>query len=281
MRFYSENLGLSESAFSILRDLIHEKTGIFFSNDKKDILSDKLSARVIELGFNSFVDYFYLLKYDEQALEEWEILINLITVNETYFWREIDQINALVKNIIPNYLKENPGKPIKIWCAACSTGEEPFSIAIALSEAGLLLNNTIEIFASDASSNAIEKAKLAAYRERSFRTLPDYLKQKYFSKNGENWELDSKIKNLVTFSIVNLMNEEEVNYFASVPFIFCRNVLIYFNDFSIRKLADTLYKRMPREAYLFIGVSESLLRVQSKFTISEAGNAYVYLKKEE
>lgn len=281
MRFYSENLGLSESAFSILRDLIHENTGIFFSNDKKDILSDKLSARVIELGFNSFVDYYYLLKYDEQALGEWEILMNLITVNETYFWREIDQINALVDKIIPNYIKQNPGKPIKIWCAACSTGEEPFSIAIALNEAGLLFNNTIEIFASDASSIAIEKANLAKYRDRSFRTLPDNLKQKYFSKVGDSWELDSKIKKLVSFNVVNLMNEEEVHYFASVPFIFCRNVMIYFNDYSIRKLADKLYSTMPKEAYLFIGVSESLLRVQSKFIISEIGNAYVYLKKEE
>lgn len=278
MRFYSENLGLTESAFAILRDLIHEKTGIYFSNDKKDILADKLSARVIELNFNSFIDYYYLLKYDEHAAQEWEMLFNLITVNETYFWREFDQVNYLVNNLIPDYVKRNPHCPLRIWCGASSSGEEPVSIAIALNEAGLLEKYQIQIFASDASTEIIQKAYKGIYRDRSFRVLPFYLKEKYFVQNGESWRIVPEIHKRITWSVVNLMDEDEVAAFASVPFIFLRNVLIYFNDQSIKNLSDMLYKAMPDEAYLFIGVSESLLRIQTKFTLSDAGNAYVYKK---
>jgi chemotaxis protein methyltransferase CheR len=276
MRFYSENLGLSESAFAILRDLIHDKTGIFFSNDKKDVLSDKLSARVIELGFNSFIDYYYLLKYDENAGDEWQMLMNLITVNETYFWREIDQVNALVNSIIPAYAEQNPGAPLRIWCAASSSGEEPISIAMALSEAGWFKKNHIEIFATDASSAIIQKARSGFYRERSFRVLPGHLRDKYFISNGENWKVIPEIQSRIKWAVVNLMDEDQVSAFASVPFIFCRNVLIYFNDQSIKKLTDMFYETMPDEAYLFIGVSESLLRIQTKFKLSEAGNFFIF-----
>lgn len=279
MRFYSENLGLTESAFAILRDLIHEKTGIFFSNDKKDILSDKLSSRVIELGYNSFIDYYYLLKYDENAQDEWKVLLNLITVNETYFWREFDQVNALISTIIPAYVARNPGKPVRIWCAATSTGEEPISIAMALNEAGLLEKYDIRIFASDASSEVIAKAYAGLYRERSFRVLPENLKEKYFVQHGEFWKIIPKIHSRITWNIINLMEEDEVSAFASVPFIFCRNVLIYFSDQSIKKLVEVFYEAMPDEAYLFIGVSESLLRLQTRFNLSDAGNAYVYKKE--
>jgi len=278
MRFYSENLGLTESAFAILRDLIHEKTGIFFSNDKKDILSDKLSSRVIELGFNSFIDYYYLLKYDENAQDEWTVLLNLITVNETYFWREFDQVSALVSTIIPSYAARNPGKPVCIWCAATSTGEEPISIAMALNEAGLLEKYDIRIYASDASSEVIAKAYAGIYRERSFRVLPEKLKEKYFIQHGEFWKIIPEIHSRITWNIINLMDEDEVSAFASVPFIFCRNVLIYFSDQSIKKLVEMFYEAMPDEAYLFIGVSESLLRLQTRFNLADAGNAYVYKK---
>lgn len=279
MRFYSENLGLTESAFAILRDLIHEKTGIFFSNDKKDILSDKLSVRVIELGFNSFIDYYYLLKYDENAADEWKVLLNLVTVNETYFWREFDQVKALVDLFIPAYAKKHPGETIRIWCAACSTGEEPISIAMAINEAGLFDRFKIEIFASDASSEVIQKAYSGIYRGRSFRVLSENLQQKYFIKNGEAWKVVPEIHKNITWSVINLMDEDEVSAFASVPFIFCRNVLIYFSDQSIKKLAGIFYDSMPEEAYLFIGVSESLLRINTKFNLSEAGNTYVYKKE--
>lgn len=278
MRFYSENLGLTESAFVILRDLIHERTGIFFNNEKKDALADKLSERVIELNFNSFIDYYYLLKYDENAALEWEVLMNLITVNETYFWREMDQINELVHTILPAYHQKFPYAPLRIWCAAASTGEEPISIAIALQEAGLFDKMSIEIMATDVSSQVIQKARTGLYRERSFRTLPEYLKQKYFIQENASWRVIPEIHKRINWGVVNLMNDQVVSAYASVPFIFCRNVLIYFNDKSMRKLCDVIYQSMPGEAYLFVGVSESLLRIQTPFKLTETGEAYVYKK---
>lgn len=278
MRFYSENLGLTESAFVILRDLIHERTGIFFNNDKKDILADKLSERVIELHFNSFIDYYYLLKYDENAGSEWEVLMNLITVNETYFWREIDQIHELVHTILPAYHQKFPHAPLRIWCAAASSGEEPITIAIALHQAGLLGKLPIEILATDASSQVIQKARTGLYRDRSFRALPEHLKQKYFIHERGAWRIIPEIHQHIHWGVVNLMNGQVVSGYAAVPFIFCRNVLIYFNDQSMRKLCEVFYQSMPGEAYLFVGVSESLLRIHTLFKLTEIGNAYVYKK---
>src|SRR4051812_38836385 len=182
MTFYADTLGLSGSSFTLLRDLIHEHTGLFYENGKSDLLIDKLSPLVIERGFNSFLDYYYLLKYDAESEREWARVMNALSVQETYFWREMDQVRALVDVIVPQYFSDNAAQPLRIWSAACATGEEPLSIAMALNEGGWLDRAPIEIYASDASDAAIEKARHGVYRERSFRSLPPKLREKYFSE---------------------------------------------------------------------------------------------------
>src|SRR5215212_8390841 len=168
-------LGLSNQASALLRDLIHERTGIFFDNGRTELLNDKLSPLVIERGFASFLDYYYLLKYDESAEDEWRNVMNALSVPETYFWREMDQIRALVEIIIPKWFAGGRTEPFKIWSAACASGEEPLTIAMALNEAGWLGRVPIEIYASDASSKAIAKARAGIYAGRSFRNLPPQL----------------------------------------------------------------------------------------------------------
>ena len=155
MRFYSETLGLSPGAFSLLRDLIHERTGLYYGDEKRDLLADKLSPLVVETGFENFLDYYYLLKYDADAAQHWDRLMDALSVQETYFWREVDQIHALVKVLVPAYAERHPNRPIRIWSAACATGEEPLTIAMALQEAGWFDRTAIEIHASDASSQAL------------------------------------------------------------------------------------------------------------------------------
>src|SRR4051812_26084108 len=171
MGFQTGSLGLTGGADRLLRDLIHERTGLFFDNGKGDIMTDKLSPLVIERGFTSFLDYYYLLKYDETAQDEWRNVMNALSVPETYFWREIDQVRALVEVVLPQWLDAHGREPLKIRSAACATGEEPLTIAMALEEAGWFDRATIEIYASDASTSAIEKARRGVYRERSFRNL--------------------------------------------------------------------------------------------------------------
>src|ERR1044072_2319220 len=136
MTFYSESLVWSGSAFVLLRALMHERTGLFYENGKSDLLTDKLSPLVIERGFSSYLDYYYLLKYDSAAQAEWQNVMNALSVQETYFWREIDQVRARVQTLVPQWHERKAGSPLRIWSAACATGEEPLTIAIALNEAG-------------------------------------------------------------------------------------------------------------------------------------------------
>ncbi len=282
MLFYSETLNLQEKVFLLLRDLIHDRTGLFFDNDKRDILADKLSPLVMERGFTSFMDYYYLLKYDEGAAEEWKRVMDRLSVQETYFWREVDQIRSFVDVILPEYAAEHPGERIRIWSAACATGEEPLTIAMALEEASWFEKAQIEIFASDASTSAIERARAGLYRERSFRSLPAYLRLKYFVEKREGeWAISPEIHSRVTWGVANLVMEDEVAYPATSPVIFCRNVFIYFSDDSMRRAVNTFSGRMPPKGYLFVGASESLFKITSDFELNDIGGAFVYIKQKK
>lgn len=281
MRFYREALGLSDSAFTILRDLIHHRTGIYFDETRRDILADKLSARVIELGFNSFLDYYYYLKYDAAGDTEFKIIFNLITVNETYFFRELPSLEVLVNHLVPKFLDSEPRARIRIWSAACSTGEEPLTIAIMLKEAGLL-NERIEILGTDASSLAVGKAFKGLYTERSFRTTPDQIRKKYFipRENG-HFQIDSTIHNHVRWALVNLKESAQIRPFATSHIILCRNVFIYFSPPVVQEVVNNLYNFMPETAYLIVGVSESLLKFPIKFEMKDINGSFIYVKEQK
>ena len=277
--FFSETLGLTPSAFTLLRDLIHDRTGIYFEDEKQDILADKLSPRVIEAGFDSFLDYYYLLKYDTDRPEEWGRLMNAITVQETYFWRELDQIRALVDVILPEYIETHPGQPIRIWSAACATGEEPLTMAMALEEEDWFERELLTIHASDASAAALEKARGGVYRGRSFRNLPPQLKTRYFREDSGGHRVSPSLHDRIRWHRANLMVEEEVRPMAESPFIFCRNVFIYFSKKSIKRTVDLFHRHMPTPGFLFTGASESLLTVTRDFELEEIGGAFVYVKR--
>ena len=280
MRFHSETLGLPDSAFSILRDLIHRRTGLFHEDGKRDLLADKLSPRVVACGFDSFLDYYYYLRYDPDADAEWGHLMDALSVQETYFWRQMDQVRALVDVVVPEYFAAGRASPLRIWSAACATGEEPLTIAMTLEEAGWFARAPIEIYASDASPRAIHRARRGVYRARSFRSLPPDLHARYFSPNDGNWQVAPDLHRRIRWSLANLLKEDEVQRLSSVPVIFCRNVFIYFSPDAIRQVLRVFAERMPAPAHLFVGASESLLRVTTDFELEELGGAFVYVKKE-
>jgi chemotaxis protein methyltransferase CheR len=279
LRFYTESLGLPESAFALLRDLIHERTGLFYDDSKRDLLADKLSARVVDRGFSSFLDYYYLLKYDEtEAAEEWRRVMDALSVPETYFWRELDQVRALVERVVPEHFARAPLTPFRVWSAACCSGEEPLSIAMALNEAGWFGRAPIEITATDASPAAIDRARRGLYRDRSFRALPPELRAKYFTGEAGGWRVDAGLQARITYDTQNLL-QPEVARRAAVHAIFCRNVFIYFSADAIRKTVQRFHAQMPSPGYLFLGASESLLKLTTDFELQEAGGAFVYVKK--
>jgi chemotaxis protein methyltransferase CheR len=278
MTFYPENLALADNVFIILRNLIMEKTGIYFDDSKKDVLADKLSNRVLEKGFNSMLDYYYLLKYDNSDKDQWTRVFDLITVNETYFWREYDQIETLINFVLPEFEAKYPYSTFRIWCAACASGEEALSIAIALNEAGWLSRLKFEIIASDASTQAVDKAKSGLYRERSMKMLPGKIRDKYFTPEPGKWRISQSIHKLIDWKIININDRQERSLIKNQNVIFCRNVFIYFSESAIRDIVNDFYYQLSSPGYLFIGVSESLFRIVNRFELTELGKTFVYKK---
>jgi chemotaxis protein methyltransferase CheR len=276
----SQNLILPEGTSTLIRDLINERIGMFFDNGKRDLLLDKLSPLVIDRGFGSYLDYYYLLKYDASAPVEWQNVVNALSVQETYFWREFDQVRALVQNLLPQKFAQGGSSTFRIWCAACATGEEPLTIAMALNEAGWFEKASIEIFASDASSKAIERATQGVYKERAFRNLPADLRARYFKPEGSGWRVRSDIHSRIKWRVANLMEESQIAPLATVDFIFCRNVFIYFSESAISRVVRSFGKFIRPPGYLFVGVAESLLRLTTDFTLSEFDDAFVYVKRQ-
>ena len=276
----SQNLALPEGTTSLIQNLINERTGMFFDNGKRELLIDKLSPLVIERGFTSYLDYYYLLKYDPAARLEWQNVMNALSVQETYFWREFDQVRALVQTLVPQWYAQHPNSTLRIWSAACATGEEPLTIAMALNEAGWFERTSIEIFASDASSNAIDRAVKGVYRERAFRNLPAHLRDRYFDRKGSDWRVRTDMHSRVKWGIANLIEEDQIAPLAAADFIFCRNAFIYFSESAIRRVVRSFARFIRPPGYLFVGAAESLLRLTTDFSLTEIDDAFVYAKRE-
>lgn len=274
----AEVLGLSGEAFALLRDLIHERAGLFYGEDRRESLGSKLGALVVDRGHASFLDYYYALKYDPASSEEWEHVFNALSVQETYFWREHDQFRALVDVVVPAHFKARPAEPLTIWSVPCATGEEPLSIAMALDQAGWWARGPITLRASDASTSAVEAARRGLYRERSLRQLPKTLLAAYFRREGDLWRVAPALHGRVAWSVLNLADERQAAPACEARVIFCRNMFIYFSRAAMQRVVDLFARRMPDPGFLFLGSSESLLTLKSPFKLREAGGAFFYAK---
>lgn len=262
---------------ALLRDLVHEHIGIYFEPDRYDTLLDKLRDRALAHGCSSYLDYYYLLKYQGVGPTEWLRVMDAFSVQETYFWRELAHLRALVDTVVPAWFKRHR-LPLHIWSAACATGEEPASIAIALLEGGWG-NHPISIQASDASEAALAKARTGIYRERSFRALPPELRARYFDVPIEGGSrLRQELLLPIAYQRANLVVPAEHQHLAGAPVIFCRNVFIYFSPDAIRRTLASFAKRTPAGAHLFVGASEPLLQLTTDFTLHEVGTGSVYIR---
>jgi chemotaxis protein methyltransferase CheR len=266
------------AAWTLLRDLIHERAGIYFDANNLDLMMNKISDLMAERGVDSPIDYYYLLKYEGETTGEWPNLLNAVSVRETYFWREFDQIRALVDVVVPHAAK-SLNEPLRIWSAACASGEEPYSIAIALDQAGWFERIPIEIYASDMSPAAICAVQRGVYKERSFRNLPPELRDRYFREvSKQMWEVVPAIRRRVSPRRANLMERADIQDLARARVVFCRNVFIYFSEGIIRKVVKTFEECMPTPGYLFLGAAESLLKFTTRFRLQEMSRAFVYIK---
>lgn len=280
MSFSRVRPSLSEQEFTILRDLIRDRTGLHYHDGKRELLAERLAGRMAERGFDAFIDYYYLLRYGPGADEEWNHVFDSLSVQETYFWREMDQVRALVDVVVPGHFSGLCVTPLRIWSAACATGEEPLTIAMALQESGWFGRGPIEIMASDGSLYALQKARQGLYRDRAFRSLPEPLRKRYFTQTAAGWQIDPAIHRRVGWNSANLADPAQIQRMLPAHVIFCRNVFIYFSAAAIGRTLRQFFDGMSVPGHLFVGVSEALLRYPHDFELQELGRAFVYVKRQ-
>ena len=275
----NHHMELPDDVFRLLRGAIYKRTGMWFADSSKYLLQKRLSPRARELNFDSFQKYFYFLQYDARADTEFDQIYDLVTTNETYFFREPAQLAAFAEEIIPDILSRKPVRKIRIWSAGCSSGEEPYSIAMLLAEAGYYERAAFEIFASDINQQVLAKARRGHYRESAFRATDGPLRDKYFTRNDDgSWHIHDDIRNRVSFGRLNLYDESRVSLLGHLDVIFCRNVIIYFDDVSKKVVVSNFFNRLTEAGYLLLGHSESLISLSTQFKLRHLKNDMVYQK---
>ncbi len=275
---------ISDNSFNILRNIIYEYSGIFFQDNKKYLLESRLQKRIKFLHLNSFDDYIKLFQNNSVNGEEHRYLMEAVTINETFFFRNQSQLDVMVKYIIPELIelkRKSDSKTIRIWSAASSSGEEPYSISMILKEFVISKYPDFKfvIVGTDINKAVIETAKKGVYREYSIRNAPPYYIKKYFKSNGEFYRIDENIKQTVDFKIANLYDEKYLFSLKSFDLIFCLNVLIYFDTKSKMKVVSNLYNSLNKEGYFFIGPSENLHGISKAFKLQSFAQSIVYKKE--
>jgi chemotaxis protein methyltransferase CheR len=275
----NHHLELPDDVFRLLRDAIYKRSGMWFADSSKYLLQKRLSPRAKELNFDSFQKYFYFLQYDPRSDMEYDQIYDLVTTNETYFFREPAQLTAFIEEIIPDLLSRKAMKKIRIWSAGCSSGEEPYSIAMLLTEAGWFEHASFEIFASDINQQVLARARKGQYRENAFRATDAALRERYFTREPDNsWRVKDEIRNRVQFGRLNLYDEARVSLLGQLDLVFCRNVIIYFDDASKRVVVTNFYNRLVEGGYLLLGHSESLISLSTQFKLRHLKHDMVYQK---
>lgn len=271
---------ISDDTFRQLRDFIYEKTGIYIPDNKKYFLENRLSRILKEKNFRSHEDYLYYLRYSSTK-QDIARLFDAVTTNETFFFREPQQFEVFSNHLLPQILKENSQmgrKDLKIWSSACSTGEEPYTIAMILLEKPELISLRKEIYASDISESVLMSARRAIYGNYSVRNVPSQYMAKYFKDSGGIYALSDVVKSMVKFMNINLIDDREVRQLRGIDVVFCRNVLIYFDDKAKKKAVSLIYDVLRPKGYLFVGTSESLHNVTRAFRPLAINKVIVYQK---
>jgi chemotaxis protein methyltransferase CheR len=272
---HSSILELTPAVFSILSGLVDERVGLHYGLMDRELLQEKASARAIEAGFSSLLDYYYYLRYDINGPQELSELVETLVVNETFFFREWRSIEVLVDSFITGWCAE--GRKPRVWSAACASGEEPLSLAMLLEERGLL--DKTEIVASDISQRVLTKAKAGRFGKRAVRQVPKQsLVDTYIAPIPTGFEVPQRLIAKIQWENKNLLAESELAVLGEFDVILCRNVLIYFSDATIRQVLAHLERRLKPGGVLIVGVSESLFRYGSGFIGEEHGGAFIYRK---
>ena len=275
-------MAISDKDFEQLRDFIYNLCGMYFHTTKKYFLESRLTRRMEATGAKSYQDYYTLLK-SPRGSEELKYLMDEITTNETYFFRNVPQLAALETKLLPEIVetKNKMGfRKLRIWSAASSSGEEAYTMAMILLEkrATLLKDWIIEIVGTDINETVIAQAKEGIYNAYSVRNIPDVYKRKYIREDNGKFILSPEVKKFVTFNKLNLYEDSKMIFMKSFDFIFCANVLIYFDTASKSKVVQHFFNNLQPYGYFFVGQSESLHGVNDKFKTVHFPGGFGYKK---
>lgn len=267
---------ISNKEFELFRSLIYDTCGINLQLSKKELVKARLSKRLSKIGTNSFNDYYKYVTKTDQTGKELIHLIDSISTNKTDFFREIKHFDFLNTTLLPELVakkEKNNDKKLRIWCAASSSGEEPYTLAITVLNHMKPSNGwDIKILATDISTEILQKAVAGIYKMESMKDIPPGTVSAHFSKvivdNAHCYEAKDQLKDLITYRRFNLMTEK-FPFKYPFDFIFCRNVMIYFDPETQHRLVSKFYDCLPKNGYLFIGHSETLSKSKSSFNYTQ------------
>lgn len=268
---------MTAGEFRLLRDLVYAECGILVRDDMKFLMERRLSPRLELLGLSDFASYHRYLRYDAHRQAELEAAIDAIATNETYFFREPLQLQAFSEELLPALADRGRRlKKLSIWSAGCSTGEEPYTIAMLLRDSGLFEGWDVQVFGSDISRRVIAAARKAEYGASALRATPPHHLVRFFEAAGGRWRVREEIRGWVTFGQLNLLSEDTRRLVPRMDAVFCRNLLIYLDLPARRRVLASLYDRLWEGGYLLLGHSESLINLTTDFELVHLQSDLVY-----
>lgn len=276
---------ISPDEFAQLRDFIYAQSGIYIADNRKYLLENRLRNRLKQLNLKSFGEYYYYLQYDAGRKQELNKLFEVVTTNETSFFRNPPQLKVFQDHVLREVVeaqRKAGDRRIRIWSAGCSTGEEPYTMAIQLSEVlgGELPGWSVKITANDLSEGVLASARRGVYTEYALRTTPQEMIRKYFTEEEGRYTIREDLKRMITFGQINLSDRMQLKRVERSHIVFCRNVIIYFDDEMKKKVISSFYDNLLPGGYLLIGHSESLHNISRAFKPTHYPGAIIYRKEE-
>jgi chemotaxis protein methyltransferase CheR len=270
---------MSDGEFRMFAELIREHCGLAFGPETRFLLEKRIARRMREISVASFAAYHFELRNAGQRDGEFAQLIDELTTNETYFFRERSQLRALVGEIFPEVQlerRQRGGGPIGVWSAGCASGEEPYSVVILALEAGMDPSAELRVYASDISRRMLRRARQGRYRENSFRETEARLRERYFEEKDGSWTISDDVKKNVDFIHLNLMDRSKIALLGSMDVILCRNVIIYFDQTGKRQVIRTFEEKLRPGGHLLLGHSESLINLSTSLELRHLKSDLVY-----
>jgi chemotaxis protein methyltransferase CheR len=279
-----KELKITDQEFENLRDFIYSQCGIYIADNRKYLLENRLGNRLKKLNLRDFDEYYNYLRFDAAKNTELKKLFEVITTNETSFYRNPPQLQVFQEKVLTEVLDSCrvKGKRLRIWSAGCSTGEEPYTISMIIHEQlqADIANWDIRITANDLSERVLDSARRGVYNDYTLRTTPKDVAQRYFDLDDGNNTIKPEVKKLVSFGQINLRDRAQIKRVERSQIVFCRNVIIYFDDAMKKQVISSFYDNLLPGGYLIIGHSESLHNITRAFKPIHFPGAIIYKKEE-